>query len=238
MRKADIYAKYGIEYKGGKIQTPIGPMNELLKKGNSKVGKAVLTWSMNTTTCAVQCAKCYGRRGFYNMSNVKKSLAMNTELATKHLDFFKRALFAQLETLPAGTEIRIHAVGDFFSGEYADVWHDAAERFPELIFWTYTKRVEMEDKFDDLDNANIVKSIVNGKFNFGHCDHVMNMYAELKEAGEKVHICRCGVDDEQHCAGCHECSVSKYVLFLEHSTEYDAKKDPLFNELAELINRQ
>lgn len=169
MNKKSIYNKYGIEYTNGHIETPLGTMCELLKKGNSKVGAAVLTWSMNTTTCAVQCEKCYGRRGCYNFAGVKKSLAMNTEIATKYPEFFRAALFAQLETLKAGTEIRIHAVGDFFSDEYVKTWHDAAASFPELIFWTYTKRQKYENAFDDLENANIVKSIVNGKFNFGHC---------------------------------------------------------------------
>lgn len=238
MTKKAIYAKYGITYKDGKIETPIGWMSELLKAGNSKVGKSVKTWSMTQATCACHCEGCYGDSGFYNMPSVKKSLEMNTELATNHLEFFERAIRAQLETLPAGTEIRIHALGDFFSLEYVMVWHDAARDFPQLVFWTYTKRRQYEDAFDDLDNANIVKSIVNGKFNYGHCDHVMEMYEGLKAAGEKVHICRCGVDDDQHCAGCHECSISKYVLFLEHSTGYNAKSDPLFSELEAIINNQ
>lgn len=238
MKKSEIYAKYGIEYKGGKIITPIGPMNELLKAGNSKVGKSVKTWSMNQTTCACHCKGCYGDTGFYRMANVKKSLDMNTKLATEHLEFFERAIRAQLETLADGTEIRIHALGDFFSLEYVMVWHNIARDFSKLIFWTYTKRAEYEASFDDLDNANIVKSMVNGQYNFGHCDHVMKMYEDLKKAGEKVHICRCGVDDNQHCAGCHECSISKYVLFIEHSTEYKAKDDPLFKELEAVINNQ
>lgn len=39
--KAAIYAKYGIKYdaKTGTIETPIGPVKELLKVGNSKTGK-------------------------------------------------------------------------------------------------------------------------------------------------------------------------------------------------------
>ena len=235
--KAAIYNKYGITFKSNKIETPIGPMNELLKKGNTKVGESVKTWSMNTSTCACKCPGCYGETGFYKMANVKRSLDMNTELATKHLDFWKRAIMAQCETLTAGTEIRIHAVGDFFSAEYVQAWREIIKAFPELIFWTYTK-TQFESAFDDLDNANIVKSIVNGKLNFGHCDHIMRTYEELKTAGESVHICKCGVDDNQHCAGCHKCSISKYVLFIEHSTDYKAKDDPLFSALADIINNQ
>ena len=119
--KKQIYAKYGIEYVNGKIKTPLGWMCELLKEGNSKVGKKVKTWSMNQTTCKCHCKGCYGDSGFYNMPSVKKSLDRNTQLAREHTEFFRRALFAQLETLPAGTEIRIHALGDFFGDEYAEV---------------------------------------------------------------------------------------------------------------------
>jgi hypothetical protein len=237
INKKSIYAAYGIEYKGGKINTPIGWMNELLKVGNSKTGKSVRTWSMNQTTCCCHCDGCYADSGFYKMANVKKSLDMNTELATKHLDFFRRAILAQLATFPAGTEVRIHAVGDFFSSEYVAVWHEAAETYPGLYFWTYTK-TEHDQAFDDLENANIVKSVINGEYNFGHCDHVMKLFAELQEAGESVHICKCGFDPGQHCAGCHKCSSSKYVLFIEHSTDYKAEEDPLYPALAEVVNNQ
>lgn len=237
--KAAIYAKYGIIYKAGKIETPIGPMNELLKVGNSKTGKAVRTWSMNQTTCPVHCKGCYGDSGCYQFKSVKESLAKNTELAKNHLDFVNRAIRAQLETFPAGTEIRIHALGDFFSGDYLVMWHDIARDFPELIFWTYTKVRAFENAFADLDNANIVKSIVPGfGFNFGHCDYVIGMYKALVKLGVKVHICRCGIDDDQHCAGCHKCSECEYVLFVEHSTDYKAIEDPMYDELVQLVENQ
>lgn len=237
MTKKDIYAKYGIEYANGKVTTPIGKSCELLKKGNSKTGAKVLTWSMNQTTCRMHCEGCYADRGCYNFSNVKKTLAFNTELATRHLDFWKSCIMAQLETLPEGTEIRIHAVGDFFGPEYVKAWHDIAEAFPGLVFWTYTK-TEYENAFDDLPNANIVKSLIDGRYNFGHCEYVMGLYDELKTTGKSVHICKCGVDDNQHCEGCHKCSISEYVLFLEHSTDYVAENDPAYSRFVEMVNNQ
>jgi len=239
MDKKKAYSNYGIEYKNGKINTPIGWTCELLKTGNTKTGRAVKTWSMNQTTCPCHCPGCYADSGCYQFTSVKKALANNTELATKYLEFTERAIMAQCETLKADTEIRIHAVGDFFSREYLDTWHRIAERFPTLKFWTYTKVLAFESAFDDLDNANIVKSLVPGfGFNFGHCDYVIEMYNDLISKGEKVHICRCGIDDSQHCAGCACCSKYKYVLFVEHSTAYKAKDDPRYNELVKLIENQ
>ena len=237
--KAMIYNKYGIKYdpKTQKIETPLGLSKELLRKGNKKIGKNVYQWSMNTSTCACKCEDCYGTKGCYCFPSVQKCLAMNTDIARHYLDFFKRAIIAQLSTLKDGTEIRIHVVGDFFSLEYVMTWHEIIEMFPNLVFWTYTK-TKHENAFNDLDNANIVKSLVDGKLNFGKCSHVMELYEDLKAKGKSVHICKCGVDDEQHCEGCHMCSLSEYVLFLEHSTSYDAKADALYPAFVEMVNNQ
>lgn len=239
MTKKEIYAKYGIVYSNGKIVTPIGVMPELLKVGNSKTGVAVKTWSMSRATCPCHCPGCYADYGCYQFANVKKSLANNTELATKHLDFLNKAIRAQCETFKNGTEIRIHAVGDFFSIDYLNMWRNIAADFSNLIFWTYTKVQAFENAFDDLGNANIVPSIVPGfGFNFGHCDYVIRMYKALIKAGKKVHICRCGIDNNQHCAGCHKCSECDYVLFVEHSTNYKATEDACYNELVSLVETQ
>lgn len=239
LSKATIYSKYGITYANGKISTPIGVMPELLKVGNSKTGKAVRTWSMNQTTCPCHCPGCYADSGCYQFANVKESLAKNTEIARKHLGFLERAIRAQCETFKEGTEIRIHAVGDFFSIEYLNMWHNIAHDFPNLIFWTYTKVQAFVSAFDDLPNANIVPSLVPGfGFNFGHCGYVIDMYHALIAAGKKVHICRCGIDDNQHCNGCHKCSECEYVLFVEHSTNYKAIEDARYSELVALIESQ
>lgn len=239
LSKAAIYAKYGIVYKNGKIETPIGTMPELLKVGNRKTGAAVRTWSMNQTTCPCHCPGCYAGFGCYQFAGVKESLRRNTELAKNHLGFLRRALVAQCETFKPSTEIRIHAVGDFFSLDYLNMWHDIAAAFPNLIFWTYTKVGAFENAFNDLENANIVKSVVPGfGFNFGHCGYVIDMYHALIATGVKVHICRCGIDPGQHCAGCHKCSECEYVLFVEHSTSYKATEDARYNELVDLIENQ
>lgn len=239
MTKAQIYAKYGIYYHKEKIDTPIGTMNELLKVGNSKTGHAVKTWSMSQATCPCHCKGCYANYGCYKFAKVKKSLERNTTIAMEHLEFLNRALRAQCETLKDGTEIRIHAVGDFFSYDYLMMWYGIARDFPNLVFWTYTKVKPFEDAFNGLNNANIVKSVIpNFGFNFGHCGYIIDVYHALIKLGVKVHICRCGIDENQHCQGCGKCSKYDYVLFIEHSTDYVAKEDTRYNEIVELINNQ
>lgn len=252
LSKKEIYAQFGIEYKNGKILCPDGRWHpELLKDGNSKTGIAVKTWSLlpgkgNGGTCPVTCPGCYAMRGRCACSNVVACYRFNTWLVNEHIDFFKRAIMAQLATINA-TEIRIHAAGDFATknpAEYTATWHYIADNAisadgKKHIYWTYTKVTEYETLFDDLENANIVKSRIKGiGFNFGHCDHIIRAYEMLKAAGENVYICRCGIDKNQHCEKCGLCSSAKYVLFIEHSTEYVAENDPLFPALKAIIESQ
>lgn len=256
--KKTVYAKYGIEMQGNKILSPIGWIPELLKDGNDKTGKQVYTWSILPGkhefsieiagkkvvvcgTCICNCKGCYAMRGRFNGPVVKESLARNTYLVNEHIGFVRRAISAQLEYIGRG-EVRIHAAGDFNTkagNKYPEMWRGIAETFNSFRFWTYTKVRECETLFDGLKNANIVKSVIPGVgINFGHCDYIINAYYTLREAGKKVYICRCGIDQNQHCERCGICATYDYVLFLEHSTEYVAEKDPLYPALVEIVNAQ
>ena len=163
--------------------------------------------------------------GRYVMEKVKACLAYNTRLARYRLDFLESVIELQLAHSKSIKYIRIHAAGDFFSGAYVDMWARIAARHQDITFWTYTKA--WDHGFDAelialnaLPNVNIVDSLVNGQLNFGHAGYIVNLYQALKAAGESVHICRCGIDKQQHCNTCHACANCKYVLFLEHGTEY------------------
>lgn len=247
MTKAMIYALHGIIFHDNKILDPNNNwISELLKEGNTKTGKRILTFSLlpgteDGGTCIRNCKGCYAMTGNYRFKTVRESLIRNTNLVNDHLDFVIRAITAQLE-YAGEAEIRIHAAGDFNtknSDEYAQAWHDIAAAFPQDAFWTYTKIEKYESLFDDLDNANIVKSLIPEKgVNFGHCDYIIELYWYLKALKKDVYICRCGIDDNQHCEKCGHCSKAEYVLFLEHSTEYVAENDPLFPDLVALIESQ
>ena len=256
--KEKIYEKYGITFKGGKIMSPIGPVCELLKEGNDKTGKAVYTFSILPGTgyfeieiygktfkvkgtCVCDCDGCYAKTGRFTCNNVIKSMVINTFLVNNYLDFVKACISAQLEYLQRG-EIRIHAAGDFNTENadlYAEMWHDIASENRSFRFWTYTKIRKYETLLDDLKNANIVKSVIPGiGINFGHCDYIINAYYTLKALNQSVYICKCGIDKEQHCEKCGVCATYDFVLFLEHSTEYQAEKDPLYPKLCEIVNNQ
>ena len=256
--KKAIYKEFGINYKNGKILSPIGPISEFLKEGNSKTGKAVYTFSILPGTCnyvieingkeeiikgtcECTCIGCYAMTGFYRVPSVNKSLAINTYMVNNYINFVEQAIKAQLTILERG-EIRIHAAGDFNTEnpeDYSAMWHDIAEDYNSFRFWTYTKVKKYETLFDDLKNANIVKSIIpNLGVNFGHCDYIINAYYTLKALGKKVYICKCGIDKNQHCERCEVCATYDYVLFLEHSTNYKAEEDVLYPKLCEIVNAQ
>lgn len=246
MTKKEIYARHGIEYKAGKINWKGQWIAELLKEGNTKTGKKVYTWSMlagtkNGGTCVCDCEGCYAQTGFYNMPSVRASLELNTRIVNEDIEFFYNAVSAQLECIGSG-EVRIHAAGDFNTKhpeEYANTWKRIVSESPSFLFWTYTKVRKFESLFDGLKNGNIVKSIINGiGYNFGHCGYIIETYLKLKAMGAKVWICRCGIDKNQHCENCKHCATSDFVLFIEHSTEYKAEKDPRFEELKALIDAQ
>lgn len=244
MTKREIYAKYGIEYKDEHILYNGTWICELLKEGNTKTGKRVYTFSLpagTKGTCPCDCIGCYAKVGRYATPTVIESNARNLHIVNDNIDFFYKAVSAQLEIIGKG-EIRIHASGDFKTKnpqEYANTWHRIAKENPSFLFWTYTKMKEFETLFNDIPNGNIVKSVINGiGFNFGHCDYIIETYKKLKAMDASIYICRCGIDKNQHCENCKHCATSEFVLFIEHSTDYKAEKDPLFETLKVIIDSQ
>lgn len=262
MAKRDIYKEFGIDYfKAGKttwhIKTPIGHMPPVLVNGNDKIGRGVFHFSTlagdleynvtlangeNVTmrgTCAGTCENGYCVAGHYKRrQSVKNSLANKTELAREYPDFLKAAIMAQIKADKIKF-VRIHVTGDFFSRDYLNMWRDIIRANPSTTFWTYTKETAAETAFDDLPNANIVKSnVADIGYNFGHVDYIIDIYNFLRDMGKTVYICRCGIDKNQHCANCTACAKCEHVLFIEHSTGYNAAKDPRYNEIVDMINAQ
>ena len=255
--KKEIYARFGIEYRKGKILAPLyGWINPLLINGNEKLGKGVYTFSTLPTnekikyyengelkeesgTCPCKCDHCYACGGCYTFNSTKLSLARKTVLCRLYLDFVKRAIKAQV-LADRITICRIHAAGDFFSQDYINAWVEICKENPACLFWTYTKNPEAEAAFDGLENANIVKSVIPGKgVNFGECGYIISLYLELKAAGKSVYICRCGIDKNQHCTNCRHCAESEFVLFLKHGDPgYKPEEDPLFPAFVQLVESQ
>lgn len=248
MKKSEIYAAYNVTYKGGKILAPTGDyIAPLLKKGNSKTGAAVYTYSQlagarvwSTAygdmcgTCAGSCPNCYACAGFFNMPSVRDALALHTIITRSDIDFKKRAIIAQIKADKISV-VRIHASGDFDSIQDVNAWADIVAACPETLFWTYTKRAWPEiDLLNNMPNINIVPSIVAGRVNFGTCSELL----ELKALEPAAYICPCGFS-EMHCQDCNACALKEHVIFLLHSTpDYNGAGDPLYMELKTIVENQ
>ena len=258
LTKKTIYRLNGIEFDGKKLTAPDGmQLNELLKLGNTKIGKVWQFSSMPTAkaiktrsygivngTCPCTCEHCYGTCGNYCFPSVRDALARNTIVAREYLNWTMSALRAQLTFITKdGTKsvnVRIHVTGDFFSLDYATMWKILAIQFPCVNFWTYTKSV-YGHVFDDVKNVNIVKSIIDGiGFNFGTIAYILDTYRYLVKAGKSVYVCPCGIEnDETHCDTCTGCREHEYVLFVLHSTpDYKAVDDELYPVFKAFIDYQ
>ena len=163
MTKKEVYALYGIEYKNGKILSPLGWVPPLLRDGNSKLGKGVWTWSTLPGTalydvvingksytvrgtCPCNCVGCYAKTGFYRMRSVLLGLGRRTILARDHMVWLERALIAQIQADHIKI-LRVHCAGDFFSFEYVQMWRHVALACPDTLMWTYTKNQDYEKAF-------------------------------------------------------------------------------------------
>lgn len=227
-----------------------------LVQGNEKLGKDVwhastlptnkeITVSFNGQeitekgTCPFTCEGCYGEKGHYTHNDIQYYLIMRTRLLRLYPDIYFALMRIQLECEHI-EKLRIHATGDFIPGE-ALSYYNLLLDFPSVKAWTYTKVTNDESisLLDTLPNCNIVKSIIPGKgFNFGTVAYIAATYYYLLNQGESVYICRCGIDKEQHCSNCSGCSDHKYVLFIEHSTGYNAQKDYGYEKMVGLIESQ
>lgn len=126
---------------------------------------------MNVCPTAGACVKvCYARNGTYNFPAVRARHVRNLEFARDDLSGFLTAMLDELaerrfrpsgspilpdlsrahlsdrtaRMLDAGAAlIRIHDGGDFFSEEYLLAWLAIAEQTPDVLFYCYTKRVEL-----------------------------------------------------------------------------------------------
>ena len=133
------------------------------------------------------CARvCYAKFGTYQFSNVKERHLENLNYVltdgyrwerqmlaeTKHRRLYPSGRRHRLAHDPSdtfivkwlnagGKAIRIHDAGDFFDEEYLERWLRIARRRPHLLFYAYTKQVELLKRYlpDAPVNFRVVFSI-------------------------------------------------------------------------------
>lgn len=126
--------------------------------------------TMNVCPKAGACANfCYALNGTYMFRNVKAAHERNLLMVLDHLEDWKVDMIEELthkrfkpngiERFPdydlqldewaenwrraGGAAIRVHDSGDFFSVEYLNAWLEIATLFPHILFYAYTKDVQM-----------------------------------------------------------------------------------------------
>jgi hypothetical protein len=115
----------------------------------------------NTCPSALACrGVCYAKQGRYTMTNVMAARAHNlTAWTERGADGFVAAAVADLTQLTRRySVVRVHDSGDFFSQAYLDAWCRIAARFPAIIFYAYTKSLDLDFALTPL-NLRVTQSL-------------------------------------------------------------------------------
>jgi len=181
------------------------PLTNLLKKGNSKLGKDVYTFSLppiKTCTPSEECKQfCYARKGFFRMKNVIQSLEKSYQ-ASKKPDFTDK-IITEIQNKQMGL-VRIHVSGDFYTDTYVKKWILIASSCLETKFLAFTKRQDLKIEIEQLaalSNVTILESLDNS------IDHKgLNIPSAVIEG------CKYDTPSLRECTGtCQQCDYSCWV---------------------------
>lgn len=112
----------------------------------------------NTCPAALACKDpCYAKQGSYRFKNVISAREYNLFASLE--DTFVDNAIADLKRMRKVNTVRIHDSGDFYTFEYYRKWCDIAKALPHMIFYAYTKTVNMDIFTDKPDNLHITQSL-------------------------------------------------------------------------------
>jgi len=115
---------------------------------------------------------------------------------------------------------RIHVEGEFYNREYFKKWLDIVKKFPNVIFWTYTKNLEIFNNlkeipknlyinlsiFNDVNKDNLKKSLkIAEKFN-------LNLVSNDKNLINNKKIIKCN----GYCIKCKACYNKNKNIYIEN----------------------
>lgn len=118
-----------------------------------------LTNGKNFNVCpqAGACASfCYARNGTYLFRNVRARHIANLEYVLDDPQGWYQQMLTEVQSPKMkGKFVRIHDAGDFFSGEYLDLWLEIARNTPDVTFYCYTKEISL---FKAVERSNLFPS--------------------------------------------------------------------------------
>ncbi len=115
-------------------------------------------------TCpqAGACAQtCYARQGRMVWGPARRAYESNLALLRLDLKsetFVDNVLDDLYQLKP--THVRLHQAGDFFSAKYYRAWLEVARRRPDVVFWVYTKSINLLRWDDHPENFRVVQSLM------------------------------------------------------------------------------
>ena len=108
-------------------------------------------------TCPGCHIKCYAMRGFYKVFSKNCNKAWDYKLRATRDASFVAEMYYQIRDKKA-KYVRIHTEGDFYSQQYLNKWMSIARIQPDVVFYAYTKRLDLN--FNKLpSNMRIIQSL-------------------------------------------------------------------------------
>lgn len=140
----------------------------LLKKGNSKLGNGIWTFSIPAIeTCpnrSKMCEKaCYTMKGPSMFKNVRTSRDVSYEASKQ--DAFVDDVCGELSRKRGSVVVRIHVEGDFYSLDYIAKWTKIIERNQNHKFFMFTRQwrdssfIPFLQYLNGLPNAEVFASV-------------------------------------------------------------------------------
>ena len=191
-------------------------MKKRLTNGNKKVEALLfslppITSCLNHKSCA---STCYAVKSYKQYPSVRNLWDSNLDLVNSNLWGLYDDLVAQLSTTKK-VIVRIHQSGDFLTQSYLNMWAKIAKMFKHITFYGYTKVDNILDfsPLDSLGNVNIIRSMINGKRNYGSTSYVTKLASE-----EGAVICPATAGEDVRCGEtCFKCmDKGTKVVFVQH----------------------
>lgn len=184
---------------------------KLIQKGNAKLHNMYM-FNLPATKdiCGRICPGCYAIKEQVRFPIVVEARNKRLE-ASKQEDFVATVVkeISSLRTKPK--YFRTHASGEFYSQEYIDKWSIIADKFPDITFYAYTKRLKHFD-FSSLQNKEnfvLINSLQFTKLNYG----------KKEEAPEGAFMCPSteGATCGESCTYCmSKTAQTNGVWFIKH----------------------
>lgn len=154
---------------------------KLIQKGNAKLHNMYMfNLPATPVVCKRICPGCYAAREQIRFPVVLK--ARESRYAASLSPTFTATIIKELSSLKTKPKyFRIHASGEFYSQAYINSWVTITKAFPNITFFSYTKRLRHFnfETLQSLPNFVLIDSLHFGKLN----------YSTLSNAPQTAFIC-------------------------------------------------